>query len=55
MIEIVSEPTRYAAFLVFLPNGQCIAVAEAAIRHDYVNGCKSECQAFWKFACHSLK
>jgi aminoglycoside 6'-N-acetyltransferase I len=41
MIRIVSKPTRNAAFLVFLPNRQCVAFAEAAIRHDYVNGCKS--------------
>jgi aminoglycoside 6'-N-acetyltransferase I len=46
MIEIVGEPRRYAAFLAFPPNGQCVAFAEAAIRHDYVNGCESTPVAF---------
>jgi aminoglycoside 6'-N-acetyltransferase I len=46
MFGIVGEPTRYAAFLAFLPNEQCVAFAEAAIRHDYVNGCESTPVAF---------
>jgi len=46
MTKIVSEPTRNAAFLVYLPNGQCVAFAETAIRHDYVNGCTSTPVAF---------
>lgn len=39
--KILSEPTRNAAFLGYSQAAECVAFAEAAIRHDYVNGCHS--------------
>jgi aminoglycoside 6'-N-acetyltransferase I len=37
--EMLSEPNRYAAFIAISQEGQALGFAEAAIRHDYVNGC----------------
>jgi aminoglycoside 6'-N-acetyltransferase I len=38
--ELLSEPAQAAAFLAFI-DSKAIGFAEAALRHDYVNGCAS--------------
>jgi aminoglycoside 6'-N-acetyltransferase I len=44
--KILDASKSCAAFVSYAPNGECIAFAEAAIRRDYVNGCKSTPVAF---------
>ncbi|MDR3397530.1 MAG: GNAT family N-acetyltransferase [Pandoraea sp.] len=39
IIEILSAPERYAAFMAFSAAKVPVGFAEASIRHDYVNGC----------------
>ncbi|UVF18547.1 GNAT family N-acetyltransferase [Microvirga terrae] len=40
------EQKKAAAFLVRLPDGTAAGFAEAALRHDYVNGCSTSPVAF---------
>jgi aminoglycoside 6'-N-acetyltransferase I len=40
------EQRKAAAFLVRLPDGTAAGFAEAALRHDYVNGCSTSPVAF---------
>lgn len=44
--EALEKPERLVAFLCFDPDGRAIGLAEASIRFDYVNGCKTSPVAF---------
>jgi aminoglycoside 6'-N-acetyltransferase I len=35
----LAQPSRYATVIAVSSNGEALGFAEAAIRHDYVNGC----------------
>jgi aminoglycoside 6'-N-acetyltransferase I len=39
--RLLADPHRYANFIAFSCENSLIAFAEAALRHDYVNGCKT--------------
>ena len=39
--HILSCPDKYVSFLALNNQSQAIAFADAAVRHDYVNGCES--------------
>ncbi|HGY1308688.1 TPA: hypothetical protein ACNVTV_005999, partial [Citrobacter freundii] len=39
--HILSCPDKYVSFLAINNQSQAIAFADAAVRHDYVNGCES--------------
>src|SRR5688572_28849457 len=43
---MLSEPDRYANFIARDDLGEMIGFAEAALRYDYVNGCKTSPVAF---------
>ncbi|CAI1012392.1 aminoglycoside 6'-N-acetyltransferase [Serratia quinivorans] len=45
MNEILTSP-HHAAFMIQAADGAFIALAEVALRHDYVNGCESSPVAF---------
>jgi aminoglycoside 6'-N-acetyltransferase I len=38
-VRLLAEPHRYAVFLAVSSEGEALGFAEAAVRHDYVNGC----------------
>lgn len=45
--EALAEPVRErTAFVAMTPAGQVVGFAEAAVRHDYVNGCDTSPVAF---------
>ena len=44
--EALEKPERFVAFLCFDPDGRAIGLAEASIRFDHVNGCKTSPVAF---------
>lgn len=46
MASLVATPTRYAQFIALSPQQQPLGFAEAAVRHDYVNGTDSSPVAF---------
>jgi aminoglycoside 6'-N-acetyltransferase I len=37
--QLLAEPRRYATVIAVSSEGNALGFAEAAIRHDYVNGC----------------
>jgi aminoglycoside 6'-N-acetyltransferase I len=37
--QLLAAPHRYAVFLAVSPEEEALGFAEAAVRHDYVNGC----------------
>jgi aminoglycoside 6'-N-acetyltransferase I len=37
--RLLSDPQRYAVFLAVSSTNEALGFAEAAVRHDYVNGC----------------
>ncbi|EBR2768249.1 GNAT family N-acetyltransferase [Salmonella enterica] len=39
--NILSCPDKYASFLAITNESRAMAFADAAVRHDYVNGCES--------------
>ncbi|NBF05376.1 GNAT family N-acetyltransferase [Pseudomonas sp. Fl5BN2] len=39
--QMLAEPQRYGCWLAFAESGEVIGLAEAALRHDYVNGTDS--------------
>ncbi|MBP5108351.1 aminoglycoside 6'-N-acetyltransferase [Pseudomonas protegens] len=39
--QILAEPQRYGCWLACTENGEAVGLAEAALRHDYVNGTDS--------------
>ncbi|MFL9872117.1 GNAT family N-acetyltransferase [Paraburkholderia megapolitana] len=39
--ELLTDPHRYVAFIVLSDDNAPIGFAEAAVRRDYVNGCKT--------------
>ncbi|WP_416758590.1 aminoglycoside 6'-N-acetyltransferase [Pseudomonas sp. BNK-6] len=39
--QMLAAPQRYGCWLAFAQNGEAIGLAEAALRHDYVNGTES--------------
>jgi aminoglycoside 6'-N-acetyltransferase I len=41
MAQFLTEPARYAQFVVRTPDGRGVGFAEASIRTDYVNGTES--------------
>ncbi len=43
---LLSEPGQATAFLAISEEGTVVAFAEAALRHDYVNGCTTSPVAF---------
>ncbi|WP_445501608.1 aminoglycoside 6'-N-acetyltransferase [Microvirga sp. G4-2] len=43
---LLKEPDQAVAFLTYDADGAAIAFAEAALRHDYVNGCTTSPVAF---------
>jgi aminoglycoside 6'-N-acetyltransferase I len=44
--EALTEPDRLVAFLCLDAAGRAVALAEASIRSDYVNGCETSSVAF---------
>lgn len=46
ILEALTEPNRLVAFLCFDATGRAVALAEASIRSDYVNGCETSPVAF---------
>ncbi len=39
--HILNCPDKYVSFLAINSQGRAVAFADAAVRHDYVNGCES--------------
>jgi aminoglycoside 6'-N-acetyltransferase I len=39
--RLIAEQHRYAALIAFSDDNVPVGFAEAAVRHDYVNGCKT--------------
>jgi len=39
--RMLKEPARFGAFIARETEGSAIGFAEASLRHDYVNGCKT--------------
>ncbi|WP_025131151.1 aminoglycoside 6'-N-acetyltransferase [Pseudomonas sp. PH1b] len=39
--QMLAEPQRYGCWLAHAENGEAVGLAEAALRHDYVNGTDS--------------
>lgn len=39
--QMLGEPQRYGCWLACAENGEAVGLAEAALRHDYVNGTDS--------------
>ncbi len=46
IVEALSQSERLIAFLCVTPDGTAVGLAEASIRSDYVNGCKTSPVAF---------
>ena len=44
--DVLQSPGQAAAFLALNTEGMAVAFAEAALRHDYVNGCTTSPVAF---------
>nr|WP_240232202.1 aminoglycoside 6'-N-acetyltransferase [Devosia sp. JXJ CY 41] len=42
----LADPTDTINLIARLPDGRAVGLAEAALRHDYVNGCKTSPVAF---------
>ena len=46
MAALASDRRRYVNFVAYSPSSEAIGLAEASIRHDYVNGTQSSPVAF---------
>jgi aminoglycoside 6'-N-acetyltransferase I len=46
ILEALTEPDRFVAFLCFDEVGRAVGLAEASVRSDYVNGCETSPVAF---------
>ncbi|HTH74633.1 MAG TPA: aminoglycoside 6'-N-acetyltransferase [Trinickia sp.] len=44
--QLLAEPHRFATVIAVSPAGEAFGFAEAAIRHDYVNGCDTSPVSF---------
>jgi aminoglycoside 6'-N-acetyltransferase I len=46
ILEALTEPDRFVAFLCLDEVGRAVGLAEASVRSDYVNGCETSPVAF---------
>lgn len=46
MASFVADPRRYGQFVAYSPSREAVGLAEASVRHDYVNGTESSPVAF---------
>jgi aminoglycoside 6'-N-acetyltransferase I len=46
ILQALTEPDRFVAFLCFDDLGRAVGLAEASVRSDYVNGCETSPVAF---------
>jgi len=46
IVQMLDEPGDLANFIARTAEGTAVGLAEAALRHDYVNGCKTSPVAF---------
>jgi aminoglycoside 6'-N-acetyltransferase I len=46
MSSFIADPKRYGQFVAYSPSREAVGLAEASVRHDYVNGTDSSPVAF---------